>query len=143
MENYVYSTAGYCAITYFFMIGDRHLENLLIDDEGKIFHIDFGFILGRDPKPYPPPIKISKEMIDAMGSNEAELQENYKKYRLKCLEAYLYLRKQAKLVYNLTVLMLDSGIKDVHPEGLSKLYDKFSINLDDKEAEKYFLLVLE
>lgn len=42
------------------MIGDRHLENLLIDDEGKIFHIDFGFILGRDPKPNPPPIKISK-----------------------------------------------------------------------------------
>lgn len=30
--------------------------------------------------------------------------------------------------------MLDSGIKDVHPEGLNKLYDKFSMNLNDKEA---------
>lgn len=69
MDNYIFSNAGYCAITYFFMIGDRHLENLLIDEDGKIFHIDFGFILGRDPKPYPPPIKISKEMIDAMGSD--------------------------------------------------------------------------
>lgn len=29
-------------------------------------HIDFGYILGRDPKPYPPPIKISPEMVDVM-----------------------------------------------------------------------------
>lgn len=62
MDNYILSCAGYCAITYFFGIGDRHLENLLINDCGQIFHIDFGFILGRDPKPYPPPIKLSKEM---------------------------------------------------------------------------------
>ena len=34
---------------------------------GKMLHIDFGFILGRDPKPYPPPIKIRMDMIEAMG----------------------------------------------------------------------------
>ena len=30
---------------------------------GKLFHIDFGYILGRDPKPFPPPMKLSKEMV--------------------------------------------------------------------------------
>ena len=70
MENYICSCAGYCAITYFFGIGDRHLENLLLCTSGKMLHIDFGFILGRDPKPYPPPIKLRKEMIDAMGGIE-------------------------------------------------------------------------
>jgi hypothetical protein len=29
-------------------------------------------------------------------------------------------------------LMLDSGIKDVHMEGLGKLFDKFSVNMKDK-----------
>lgn len=82
-------------------------------------------------------------MIDAMGASDIELQDNFKKFKLKCLEAYLYLRKHSKMFYNLSVLMLDSGIKDVHSEGLSKLYDKFSMNLNDKEAEKYFLMVLE
>ena len=30
---------------------------------GNLFHIDFGYILGRDPKPFPPPMKLSKEMV--------------------------------------------------------------------------------
>ena len=67
MSNYILSSAGYCVLTYFLGIGDRHLENLLINNEGKMFHIDFGFILGKDPKPYPPPFKLCKAMVEGMG----------------------------------------------------------------------------
>ena len=35
----------------------------MVSQNGKLFHIDFGYILGRDPKPLPPPMKLSKEMI--------------------------------------------------------------------------------
>jgi len=27
--------------------------------------------------------------------------------------------------------MLDSGLKDVHSEGISKLYDKFAVEMND------------
>jgi hypothetical protein len=30
---------------------------------GHLFHIDFGYIFGKDPKPFPPPMKIIKEMV--------------------------------------------------------------------------------
>ena len=67
MDNYVKSCAGYCVVTYLLGVGDRHLENVLLSPTGCLFHIDFGYILGRDPKPLPPAFKLVKEMVDGMG----------------------------------------------------------------------------
>lgn len=60
METYVKSCAGYCVITFILGVGDRHLDNLLITTRGNLFHIDFGYILGRDPKVLPPQMKLSR-----------------------------------------------------------------------------------
>ena len=39
MENFVRSNAGYAIISYLLDMGDRHLENLLLTKDGKLFHI--------------------------------------------------------------------------------------------------------
>jgi len=66
MDTFVKSSAGYCVITYLMGVGDRHLDNVLLTPKGNLFHIDFGYLLGRDPKPLPPPFKLVKEMVEAM-----------------------------------------------------------------------------
>jgi Phosphatidylinositol 3- and 4-kinase len=58
--------------------------------KGKLFHIDFGFILGRDPKPLPPPMKLSKEMVEAMGGPGSEYFTDFKRL---CYTAFLHLRR--------------------------------------------------
>ncbi|XP_043371388.1 phosphatidylinositol 3-kinase catalytic subunit type 3 isoform X3 [Dermochelys coriacea] len=110
MDTYVKSCAGYCVITYILGVGDRHLDNLLLTKTGKLFHIDFGYILGRDPKPLPPPMKLNKEMVEGMGGTQSE---QYQEFRKQCYTAFLHLRRYSNLILNLFSLMVDANIPDI------------------------------
>lgn len=107
MDTYIRSCAGYCVITYLLGVGDRHLDNLLLTTSGKLFHIDFGYILGRDPKPMPPPMKLSKEMVEAMGGVSSEYHHEFRK---QCYTAFLHLRRHANVMLNLFSLMVDASV---------------------------------
>jgi phosphatidylinositol 3-kinase len=138
LETFIKSCAGYSVITYILGIGDRHLDNLLLRTDGRLFHVDFGFILGRDPKPFPPPMKLCKEMVEAMGGAESQYYTRFKSY---CCEAYNILRKSSNLILNLFHLMAGSNIPDIaaDPEkGILKLQEKFRLDLDDEECIHFF-----
>ena len=156
VDTFVRSCAGYCVITFLLGVGDRHLDNILITKHGHLFHIDFGFIYGDDPKPWPPPMKICKQMIDAMGGYNSNLYKQFQEHMVSC---YKQLRKSANLLLNLLSLMGGKEtVSNRHANNLSKqemnmvqtiednvtfVHNKFRLDLNEGEAAIYLQNIAE
>ncbi|GMK59473.1 hypothetical protein CspeluHIS016_0800790 [Cutaneotrichosporon spelunceum] len=142
MDTFIRSCAGYSVLTYILGVGDRHLDNLMLAPDGHFFHVDFGYILGRDPKPYPPPVKVCKEMVDAMNGQSSA---HYARFQSLCYTAFVNLRKNANLILNLVALMVDAGIQDIQLEpdkAVWKVQEKFMLDLPEEDAIKQFEALL-
>lgn len=127
-DHYTKSCAAYCLIGYLLGIGDRHLENIMITKTGYIFHIDFEFILGQDPKFIRPEIRITPEMIDAMGGFESKY---YTQFKNLCKEAFQCLRRHSTVFYN-HLLLLSSAQPAIN--------DKFTPQFIHSQVMKRFMV---
>jgi phosphatidylinositol 3-kinase len=143
LETFIKSCAGYCVITYILGVGDRHLDNLLLAPDGHFFHADFGYILGRDPKPFAPAMKLSKEMVDCMGGSNSEHYRQFKQY---CFLAYSALRKNCNLILNLFSLMVNANIPDIKLEpdkAALKVKERFHLELSEEEAIRHLERIMD
>jgi len=143
METYVKSCAGYCVITYLLGVGDRHMDNLLLAPDGHFFHADFGYILGRDPKPLAPSMKLSHEMIDGMGGmySDKNPESQFLNFKQYCFTAFTTLRRSSSLILNLFALMQDANIPDVRfwgTEAVKKVEERFCLGVSEDEAIAFF-----
>jgi phosphatidylinositol 4-kinase A len=73
-DNFLRSLVGYSLVCYVLQIKDRHNANILLDRQGHIVHIDFGYVLGDTPKMGKVPLfserapfKLSQEFWDVLG----------------------------------------------------------------------------
>ena len=137
MEIFVRSCACYTVLTYVLGVGDRHLDNLMLNGAtGQFFHVDFGYIFGRDPKPFAPPVRFPQEVLIAMGGAESQLFENF--LRL-CCDVYNVLRRHAGAIFSLIRLMVDAGVTDLSEkqlpeEALTCVRDHLKLELQDDAA---------
>nr|CCC92378.1 unnamed protein product [Trypanosoma congolense IL3000] len=146
MSRFTKSCAGYCVLTFILGIGDRHLENILLTHDGRLLHIDFGYILGNDPKPFPPPMKINKEMVEALGGPQSD---GYMEFKTYCCSSYNIIRDHAKVILSMLLLMVDASIPHISGNGkvdprvnLLKVQEKLRLDLSNAEASQYIQNVI-
>jgi phosphatidylinositol 4-kinase len=106
IDAYVKSMAAYSIVSYALAIKDRHNGNIMIDADGHLIHIDFGFILGIAPgKQFSmerAPFKLTEEMSDVMGGR---FLADFVEYARLCTEAMKIIRKNVDAISLLMEIM--------------------------------------
>ena len=78
--NFVNSLVGSSIMTFIFKLKDRHNGNILLDKDGHIIHIDFGFILGMSPGNInfeKSPFKFTTEYLEILGGRDGKYYEMF------------------------------------------------------------------
>ena len=85
--NEQYQFFRYCLVSYLVQVKDRHNGNILLDNEGHLIHIDYGFILSTSPKNLgfeSSPFKLTPEFVDVsiLVTTQCSEFEKMSKFRL-------------------------------------------------------------
>lgn len=100
MMRFISSCAGFTMFTYILGVGDRHTDNILLAPDGKIVHVDYAFILGADPKPFMPSVKISPQLMHVMSTGVSVCDAgNIAFFRRLVQDAFLTIRRNAGLLF--------------------------------------------
>ena len=105
-KNFAESLAGYSLVCYLLAIKDRHNGNILLDKDGCLIHIDFGFILGISPGSNlnfeNAPFKITRDYMDIMGGIDSSIFCYFKSLFLRGLFSA---RRKVDVISNLIEAM--------------------------------------
>lgn len=90
-SNYMNSLAFWTVATFLLGVGDRHLENIMIRQDGILFHIDYGFVFGADSTGSF--VRLDKNLIEGLGGIKM-----YEPFKARCCEIYCCLRRHFHLI---------------------------------------------
>ncbi|CAI7780758.1 unnamed protein product [Closterium sp. NIES-54] len=108
-QNFVESMAAYSVVCYLLQLKDRHNGNILLDDQGHIIHIDYGFMLSNSPGSVnfeTAPFKLTREMVEVMDSDaDGSPSEAFDYFKVLCIQGFLTCRKHAERILLLVEMM--------------------------------------
>uniref|UniRef100_A0A8C7JWH1 Phosphatidylinositol 4-kinase beta n=1 Tax=Oncorhynchus kisutch TaxID=8019 RepID=A0A8C7JWH1_ONCKI len=136
-RNFVQSCAGYCLICYLLQVKDRHNGNILLDAEGHIIHIDFGFILSSSPRNLgfeTSAFKLTNEFVDVMGGLDGDMF-NY--YKMLMLQGLIAARKHMdKVIQIVEIMQQGSQLPCFHGSStIRTLKERFHMSLTEEQLQ--------
>lgn len=140
-RNFVQSCAAYCLVCYFMQVKDRHNGNILLDGEGHIIHIDFGFILscspGRNLGFESSPFKLTLEFAEVMGGVDSDM---YNYFKILMLQGFLAARKNMDKCLQLVEIMQTGSQLPCFNRGASTvraMRERFHMNLTEEQLGSF------
>lgn len=140
LRNFTKSLAAYSTISYILQLKDRHNGNILIDSEGHIVHIDFGFMFSNSPGNMgfeAAPFKLTHEYIELLGGLDSPA---FAAFKDAMKDAFQALRREAERIVTLVELMGRESKMPCYGGGLisvvSALRARFVLEKSKEEARE-------
>ncbi|KAK9463374.1 kinase-like domain-containing protein [Lipomyces oligophaga] len=137
---FIKSLAAYSLICYLLQIKDRHNGNILLDTEGHIIHIDFGFLLSNSPGSVgfeAAPFKLTQEYVELMGGPSSE---GFESFRALTKLAFKALRKKADDIVLLVEMMQKESPLPCFQSGeatAQQLRARFHLQLSEADVDAF------
>uniref|UniRef100_A0A7E4VEF4 Phosphatidylinositol 4-kinase beta n=1 Tax=Panagrellus redivivus TaxID=6233 RepID=A0A7E4VEF4_PANRE len=144
--NFIQSCAAYSLACYFLQVKDRHNGNIMLDAEGHLIHIDFGYILSISPRNLgfeTSPFKLTQELIDVMGGMKSDMFEYFKELMLIGLIAA---RKHHERLLNIVEIMINGSQLPCFRGGTSvmrQLRDRFHLGYTEQQMRELIVGMVE
>uniref|UniRef100_A0A8C9RHC4 phosphatidylinositol-4,5-bisphosphate 3-kinase n=1 Tax=Scleropages formosus TaxID=113540 RepID=A0A8C9RHC4_SCLFO len=144
IEEFTLSCAGYCVATYVLGIGDRHSDNIMIRENGQLFHIDFGHFLGNFKSKFGinrerVPFILTYDFVHVIQQGRTNNSEKFERFREYCEQAYKILCRNGTLFVNLFALMRAAGLPELSSsKDIQYLKDSLALGKSEEEALKNF-----
>ncbi|KAJ0180330.1 hypothetical protein K1T71_003734 [Dendrolimus kikuchii] len=147
VDEFTMSCAGYCVATYVLGIADRHSDNIMVRKNGQLFHIDFGHFLGHFKQKYGfrrerVPFVLTHDIIYVINKGRkgtGDNEQNFKKFKEYCENAFKILRKHGHLILTLFSMMISTGLPELSSEkDLQYLRETLVMYLPEDKALEHF-----
>jgi phosphatidylinositol 4-kinase B len=82
-SNFCNSLAAYSLLCYFLQLKDRHNGNIMLHKDGRIIHIDFGFLFTTAPGgsiEKKVPFKLTSEYVAVLGDKAKSFARSFVRY---------------------------------------------------------------
>lgn len=137
---FMMSLVGYSMVTWILALKDRHNGNILLDNQGHLIHIDFGFMLSNSPGYVgfeSAPFKLTIEYIELLGGINSEL---FLEFKALLLKSFMALRKHSENI----IMMVEMMVKDSRlacfysgEAAIQHLRERFQLGLTDIQVSEF------
>ncbi|CAF1453833.1 unnamed protein product [Adineta steineri] len=145
IDLFTRSCAGYCVITYVLGVADRYPDNIMVNECGQLFHINFGHILGNFKKKYGirrerTQLVLIDDFVRVITNNNTDTNpietREFRNFKKLCINGYRILRRQYRQIVCLFKLMMNCDLTKLNSEGdMAYLRHTFAIDLGANEQE--------
>jgi hypothetical protein len=130
-NRFTQSLAISSGTAYVLGLGDRHLDNIMINDRGQVFHIDFGYIMENPVTNIfgSPNIKVTADMIEFLGGYDGK---HYKIFKKSVTDIHKVFRLHKNVIVNYYEILGDEGYIN-WDSFKGKLEGRFMDNMNDTD----------